>query len=164
MALAELELARSLRYALPLVVLMLDLDHFKDVNDSYGHSTGDAVLQGFVQSVKGVLRESDVMGRIGGEEFAVLLPNTTQEGGCALANRIIGEVRASPVVFKGQSIAYTVSIGASYLTQQTTFGALLAECDAALYRAKKGGRDRLEVSWDNPSQQGPGDPPHHVAI
>jgi diguanylate cyclase (GGDEF)-like protein len=164
MALAEQELARSLRYALPLMVLMLDLDHFKDVNDSYGHSTGDAVLQGFVQSVKGVLRESDVMGRIGGEEFAVLLPNTTQEGGCALANRIIGEVRANPVTFEGQSIAYTVSIGASYLTTQKSFGELLAECDSALYRAKKGGRDRLEVSWDVPSLQRFGDSPSNVVV
>ena len=164
MALAEQELARSLRYALPLVVLMLDLDHFKDVNDSYGHSAGDAVLKGFVQTVKEVLRESDVMGRIGGEEFSVLLPNTTQEGGCALANRFIDEVRANPVVFEGQSIAYTVSIGASDLTQQASFGVLLAECDAALYRAKKGGRDRLEVSWDKPSLQNPGDSQHHVAI
>lgn len=163
MMLAEQELARSLRYALPLVVLMLDLDHFKDVNDSYGHSAGDAVLKGFVQTVKEVLRESDVMGRIGGEEFAVLLPNTTQEGGCALANRIIDEVRVNPVVFEGRLIAYTVSIGASYLTQQTSFGALLAECDAALYRAKKGGRDRLEFSWDNTSLQSPGDSPLNVA-
>lgn len=162
MTLAEQELARSLRYALPLVVLMLDLDHFKKINDSYGHSTGDAVLQRFVQSVKGVLRESDVMGRIGGEEFAVLLPNTTQEGGRALANRIIGEVRATPVAFEGQSIAYTVSIGASYLTQQLSFGALLAECDAALYRAKNGGRDRLEVSWDKPPLQRSGDSPSNM--
>lgn len=149
MSLAEQELARSLRYALPLVVLMLDLDHFKDVNDSYGHPAGDAVLKSFVQTVNEVLRESDVIGRIGGEEFAVLLPNTTQEGGCALASRILGAVHDHPVDFKGQCIAYTVSIGASYLAQQKSFGELLAESDAAMYRAKKAGRDRLELSWDN---------------
>lgn len=164
MSLAEQELARSQRYALPLMVLMLDLDHFKDVNDSYGHPTGDAVLRGFVETVKEVLRESDVIGRIGGEEFAVLLPNTTQEGGCALANRILTAVRASPVRFEGRSIAYTVSIGASDFTTQTSFGELLAESDTALYRAKKAGRDRLEVSWDNTSLQSPGDSSHHVAI
>jgi diguanylate cyclase (GGDEF)-like protein/PAS domain S-box-containing protein len=164
MSLAEQEMARSQRYALPLMVLMLDLDHFKDVNDSYGHPTGDAVLRGFVETVKEVLRESDVIGRIGGEEFAVLLPNTTQEGGCALAHRIISAIHARPVAFAGQSVAYTVSIGASHLMQQTSFGELLAECDSALYRAKKAGRDRLEVSWDNTSQQSPGDSPHHVAI
>lgn len=149
MSQAEQEMARSLRYALPLVLLMLDLDHFKDVNDSYGHAAGDAVLKGFVQTVKGVLRESDVMGRIGGEEFAVLLPNTTQEGGSVLANRIIAAVRASPVMFEGQLIAYTVSIGASSLAKHTSFNLLLSDSDVALYRAKKGGRDRLEVNWDN---------------
>ncbi len=149
MSQAEQEMARSLRYALPLVLLMLDLDHFKSVNDCYGHPTGDAVLIGFVQTVKGVLRESDVIGRIGGEEFAVLLPNTTQEGGCALANRILAAVHANPVLFQGRLIAYTVSIGASHLGKQTSFNLLLAESDAALYRAKNGGRDRLEVNWDN---------------
>ena len=157
MSLADQELARARRYQLPVVVLMLDLDHFKNVNDSYGHPTGDAVLKSLVQTVKGVLRESDVVGRIGGEEFAVLLPNTTQEGGCALADRIIEAVRAHPVAFDGHHVDYTVSIGASNLTQQTSFGALLAECDAALYRAKRGGRDRLEVSWVNtgPRPDGP---------
>ncbi|MEY4140526.1 MAG: hypothetical protein RLZZ371_2708 [Pseudomonadota bacterium] len=126
MSQAEQEMARSLRYALPLVLLMLDLDHFKNVNDSYGHPAG--------------------------EEFAVLLPNTTQEGGCALANRILAAVRASPVMFEEQRIAYTVSIGASYLAKQTSFNLLLAESDAALYRAKKGGRDRLEVNWGDSDQ------------
>ncbi|MDD2846248.1 MAG: diguanylate cyclase, partial [Rhodoferax sp.] len=74
---------------------------------------------------------------------------TTQEGGCALASRILGAVHDHPVDFKGQCIAYTVSIGASYLAQQKSFGELLAESDAAMYRAKKAGRDRLELSWDN---------------
>ncbi len=148
MGMAEMELVRSQRYALPLVVLMLDLDHFKSVNDSYGHSTGDAVLKGFVQTVKQVLRDSDVIGRIGGEEFAVLLPNTSQEGGGALANRILDAVRARPVTRDGLCVAYTVSIGVSYFTKQNSFGQILAECDAALYRAKKAGRDRLELSWD----------------
>lgn len=149
MTLADQELARTLRYALPLVVLMLDLDHFKNVNDSYGHPAGDAVLKRFVQTVMEVLRESDVIGRVGGEEFAVLLPNTTREGACALANRILAAVRANPVAFEDHSIAYTVSIGASDFTTQKSFGELLAASDAALYRAKKAGRDRLEVSWDS---------------
>jgi diguanylate cyclase (GGDEF)-like protein len=130
-----------------LVVLMLDLDHFKDVNDSYGHPAGDAVLKAFVATVVDVLRESDVIGRIGGEEFAVLLPNTTQEGACALANRMLAAVHANPVRFEGRSVAYTVSIGAADLRAQKSFGELLAESDSALYRAKRAGRDRLEVSW-----------------
>lgn len=145
LTLAEQELTRSMRYELPLMVLMLDLDHFKLINDHYGHAAGDAVLQGFVQTVTGVLRESDLIGRIGGEEFAVLLPNTTLEGGRALAQRIIESVRTSPVEAAGEHIPYTVSIGAGCLSTQTTFVALLGLADAALYRAKNSGRNRLEV-------------------
>lgn len=152
MGLAEQELARSVRYELPLVVLMLDLDNFKLVNDNYGHSAGDAVLQGFVQTVNSVLRESDAIGRIGGEEFAVLLPNTTREGGRALANRILDGVRSNVVEIGGKHIAYTVSIGAGYLSHHIPFSELLAQCDEALYRAKNGGRDRLEVSWERSAE------------
>jgi diguanylate cyclase (GGDEF)-like protein/PAS domain S-box-containing protein len=148
--LAEHELTRSVRYSLPLVVLMLDLDHFKHVNDTYGHQGGDAVLQAFVHTVKGVLRESDVIGRIGGEEFVVLLPNTTYEGGLSLATRILAEVRVNTVEFCGKQITYTVSMGARCLSRQTSFASLLGECDAALYRAKKGGRDRLEMGESQP--------------
>lgn len=144
--LAEQELARSSRYALPLMALMLDLDHFKEINDRYGHATGDAVLQGFVRTVTVVLRESDLIGRIGGEEFALLLPSTTLEGGCALAQRIIDSVRANPIVVGGQTIVYTVSAGACCLEKHASFAAILADADAALYRAKSSGRDRLEVA------------------
>ena len=151
MSLAEQELSRSVRYELPLVVLMLDLDHFKAVNDTYGHQAGDAVLKGFVQTVNKVLRESDVIGRIGGEEFAVLLPNTTQEGGLALAHRILSEVRSNRVVVDNKCIGCTVSIGVGFLSGHGTFSALLADCDAALYRAKNSGRDRLEASWQKPA-------------
>lgn len=144
--LAEQELTRSTRYELPLMVLMLDLDHFKQINDRHGHAAGDAVLQAFVQTVTGVLRESDLIGRLGGEEFAVLLPNTTLEGGRALAQRIIENVRANPVEVAGQRIAYTVSAGAGCLSGESSFSALLGVADAALYRAKDSGRDRLEVA------------------
>jgi diguanylate cyclase (GGDEF)-like protein/PAS domain S-box-containing protein len=143
--LAEQELARSMRYGMPLMVLMLDMDHFKLINDRYGHAVGDAVLQGFVLTVTAVLRESDLVGRIGGEEFAVLLPNTTREGGCALAQRIIESVRANPIEVNGERIAFTVSIGVGCLVAETSFSALLGLADAALYRAKNGGRNRLEV-------------------
>ncbi len=145
--LAEQELARSRRYELPLMLLMLDLDHFKCINDQYGHAAGDAVLHGFVQTVSAVLRESDFIGRLGGEEFAVLLPNTTLEGGQALAQRIIESVRASQVEEAGACICYTVSIGAACLASETAFATLLGRADAALYRAKDGGRDRLELGY-----------------
>ena len=143
--LADQEMARSTRYDLPLMVLMVDLDHFKRINDRHGHAAGDAVLQGFVQTVRGVLRESDLIGRLGGEEFAVLLPNTTPEGGQALAQRIIDSVRTCTVEVAGEPIPYTVSIGAGYLSGETSFASLLGQADTALYRAKDGGRDRLEI-------------------
>lgn len=146
LALAEQELTRSTRYELPLMVLMLDLDHFKRINDRHGHAAGDAVLQGFAQTVHDVLRESDLMGRIGGEEFAVLLPNTTLEGGGALAQRILESVRASPVEVDGGKIGYTTSIGGACRSAETAFPALLQLADAALYRAKSAGRDRLELA------------------
>lgn len=149
--LAELELTRSKRYQSPLMLLMLDLDHFKQVNDQYGHAAGDAVLRGFVQTVMVLLRESDLIGRLGGEEFAVLLPNTTPGGGAALAQRIVESVRASPVASEGQKISYTVSVGAGYLTNDLSLAELLRQADRALYRAKHGGRDRLEVESGVPT-------------
>ncbi len=145
MSLAEQEVQRSIRYGLPLMVLMMDLDHFKKINDLYGHATGDAVLKSFVKTVSGVLRESDFMGRLGGEEFGVLLPNTTLEGGRALAQRIIDCVRSSQIDANGQTITYTVSIGAGCLSSQNYFSTLLGVADLALYRAKNGGRNRLEI-------------------
>ena len=142
--LAEQERARSERYALPLVLMMLDLDHFKLINDNFGHATGDVVLREFVQTVKSVLRDSDMIGRLGGEEFAVLLPNTTMEGGHALGQRIIERVGAAPIEAEGHHIAYTVSAGAACLSGQTSLSDLLRLADAALYRAKRQGRNRIE--------------------
>ena len=143
--LAEQELQRSTRYGLPLMVLMMDLDHFKQINDRFGHAAGDAVLKRFVQTVSDVLRESDLMGRLGGEEFAVLLPNTMVEGGRALAQRIIDSVQSSPVPVNHQLVVYTVSIGAGCLSSENCFSSLLGVADMALYRAKNGGRNRLEI-------------------
>ena len=154
--LAEQELARSRRYDLPLVVLMLDLDHFKRINDKFGHAVGDAVLKSFVVTVRAVLRDYDLIGRLGGEEFAVLLPNTTLEGACALGQRMLDSVRASPVPAADGQVAYTVSIGAASFTDQRTFDALLSLADAAMYRAKEQGRDRLEPAFaaaDRPGAQ-----------
>ena len=144
--LAETELARAIRYQIPLMLLMLDLDHFKSINDQYGHAAGDRVLQEFVKTVTGVLRESDLTGRLGGEEFAVLLPNTSPDGGNALAQRIIDSVRNQSVAYEAQLISYSVSIGACQLSSEVTFAELLSRADVALYRAKEGGRDRLEFA------------------
>lgn len=144
--LAEQELARSRRYQFPLMVLMLDLDHFKLINECHGHATGDAVLQGFVRNLREVLRTPDLLGRMGDEEFAVLLPNTTLAGGQALAERIVDIGRTCPVEVGDACIRYTVSIGGACWSAERSFPALLKRAEAALSRAKLAGRDRLELA------------------
>jgi diguanylate cyclase (GGDEF)-like protein len=142
---AEQEFSRSQRYNMPLMVMMLDLDHFKQINDQHGHDAGDAVLRDFVHTVRGLLRDSDVIGRLGGEEFAVLLPSTKQEGGHALAERMVEQVSQRPVQVADQTLHYTVSIGVSSLSQEASFAALLKRADDALYRAKSSGRNGVHM-------------------
>jgi diguanylate cyclase (GGDEF)-like protein/PAS domain S-box-containing protein len=143
--LAGQELARSMRYRFPLMVLMLDLDHFRLINERHGHAAGDAVLQGFVRNLREVLRTPDLLGRMDGEDFALLLPNTTLAGGQALAERIVGIGRTCPVEVGGARIAYTVSIGGACWSAERSVPALLQRAEAALSRAKLAGRDRLEL-------------------
>lgn len=143
--LAEQETIRALRYKTPLIVLSLDLNQLKRINERYGHSAGDLVLQSFVQTVTEFLRDSDLTGRLGGDEFAVLLPNTSQEGGQALAQRIVQAVRAHPVRVGPQSVAYSVSIGLGCLSAEPSFSALLGVADTALFQVKERDRDRRDA-------------------
>lgn len=132
-----------MRYKLPLMVLLLDLDRFKSINERHGHAAGDAVLQGLVRTLRDVLRESDLIGRVGGEAFAVLLPNTTVAGGRALAERIVSLVRAGPVTVGGVCIAYTVSLGGACMGKEDAFVTLLKAAEAKLLEAMRAGGDRL---------------------
>jgi diguanylate cyclase (GGDEF)-like protein/PAS domain S-box-containing protein len=143
--LAEQELARATRYQLPLMVLIMDLDQLKTVNDQFGHAAGDTVLQDFVKTVSGVLRDSDFIGRIGGGTFVVLLPNTQEQGGAVFGRRIVEFVRGRCAEEHGQRVIYTVSIGGCSLRGETSFTALLQAAEAALHVAKQQGRDRFEL-------------------
>ena len=137
---SRIELERCRRHGRSMAVLMMDLDHFKAVNDTYGHQAGDKVLINLVIKVNALLRPSDQLGRHGGEEFMLLLPETSLEDAVQVAERIRA-VCAEPA----QGPACTVSIGvASALNDQDTVDALLARADAAMYRAKKKGRNRVE--------------------
>lgn len=139
--LAENEVARALRLQSPLSVLMLDLDHFKAINDQYGHQVGDQVLSGFVQRLQSVLRKPGLLGRYGGEEFVVLLPDTQRDDARIVAQRML-EMAASP-----SNLPHcTVSIGlATFQHDNTdTLQAMIGRADAALYRAKNLGRNRVE--------------------
>ena len=147
------ELARARRDATNLVCLMLDIDHFKRVNDSWGHAAGDAVLKELANRIDAQVRASDVAARFGGEEFVVLLPDTEKTSGERLAERIRRTVAASGFMLPGgDQVDVTVSIGIASVRPaaddddlKTLGDALIARADVALYRAKSGGRDQVAV-------------------
>ena len=146
---AEAEMQRALRYRSELSLLMMDLDHFKVVNDTHGHVTGDAVLVSFAQTVQQLVRKVDLVARLGGEEFVVLLPNITAEQATALAERIREAVYTSRLHVEGKPLQFSVSIGvAQFDRRELSLTGWMARADAALYQAKAQGRNRvvLEMS------------------
>ena len=147
------ELARARRDRNRLVCLMLDVDHFKQVNDTWGHAAGDVVLQELAQRIEAQVRASDVAARYGGEEFVVLLPGTDVESASKLAERIRTEIAASPIGLPGgEEVVITASIGIAEVSPgpddkdlKTLGDSLIARADVALYAAKSAGRDRVVV-------------------
>jgi diguanylate cyclase (GGDEF)-like protein len=144
----ELELARLRRGLVSsIALLMLDLDHFKAVNDRYGHPAGDSVLQHFSALLRESLRRVDTAGRLGGEEFAVLLAGSSIDNASAYAERLREQVAQTSFRSAGSDLHVTVSIGVTVLSDfDTTSEAVLARADLALYRAKSAGRNRVEVA------------------
>lgn len=141
---AEAEMQRALRYGTELSMLMMDLDHFKGVNDTHGHMTGDAVLVNFAQTVQQLVRKVDLVARLGGEEFVVLLPNITAEQATALAERIREAVQNSQLLVEGRQLQFSVSIGvAQFDPRELSLTGWMARADAALYQAKAQGRNRV---------------------
>jgi len=142
----DAEVARARRYRRPMCLAMLDLDHFKQVNDRYGHAAGDEVLRHFAGFVRGSLRASDVVGRLGGEEFAVLMPETPLENGAYVLRRVADLLADARVDAVEAGFAYTFSAGMASLplTEEGANGqTLLAGADQAMYRAKSAGRNRI---------------------
>lgn len=138
------EFQRSQRHARPLAVMMLDIDHFKQINDRLGHHTGDVVLQQVASAFTDTLRQEDGVGRIGGEEFAFFLPETTAEGAAEVAERIRQRVAALDFRDLGLQEGVRCSIGYTLLEgDEPTHEALLSRADHALYAAKAGGRNRI---------------------
>lgn len=144
------ELHRSTRLKQPLCIAILDLDHFKQVNDKYGHNAGDAVLKAFADIVHNSKRVEDEFGRLGGEEFGLLLPHTTLSAAHMVTDRIRRMVETTPMPGAGtEKISVTVSIGLAELDPSAqTLDSVLHAADEALYRAKQSGRNRVEVSKD----------------
>jgi len=135
----------------PVSLLMFDLDHFKSINDRFGHAVGDEVLRVFAQVVRTNMRESDIFGRLGGEEFAAIVPESV-EVASRIAERLRTGFEAAGVTVGTQAVGATVSIGAATSYEPVTdIDALLARADGALYRAKNSGRNRLYAADDEPA-------------
>ena len=141
------EIARTRRYERPLGLLLLDLDHFKQINDTYGHVCGDVVLRSFAQLVSSRLRKSEFVARYGGEEFALTLPETDLRGAGIVAESIRLLVEKHSFAWEGQLIAVTVSIGGALLKPTMgTVGELVQAADDELYKAKRAGRNRVSIA------------------
>jgi diguanylate cyclase (GGDEF)-like protein len=158
--LASLELDHCRRMGRAFSLLALDIDHFKRVNDGWGHAAGDAALQAFVEACRLALREHDILGRCGGEEFAVALPNTTGDGARTIAERLRRQVERTTVLLpEGNTIRLTVSVGVATLPRpdgpsrsdpRIDVPALMARADEALYRSKAAGRNRVSANLPAP--------------
>ncbi|MBI4487390.1 MAG: sensor domain-containing diguanylate cyclase, partial [Acidobacteria bacterium] len=143
----DAELRRARRSQTPLSLIMFDLDHFKEVNDRYGHLCGDAALVAVGSKMRDVLRGSDVKCRYGGEEFLVLLPETPIDGAKRVADTLRRELSELPIPWKGETIGLTASFGVTTaLPSETDPQALISRADAALYRAKDQGRNCVRLS------------------
>jgi len=135
------------RYGTPLTISMLDIDHFKTINDTYGHTVGDDVLRSLASELRDHIRYPDTIGRYGGEEFLIVLPHSTLKAATQQAERLCKHVRSLLIKSGEQEIAVTVSIGiAQYQIHEEDWQAFLGRADAALYEAKNNGRDQWVVA------------------
>ncbi|NTV94961.1 MAG: GGDEF domain-containing protein [Thiobacillus sp.] len=136
---------RALRYGTPLALAMLDLDHFKQINDTYGHDAGDLVLVRLAETLHQLMREVDVVARMGGEEFAVLMPDTQAEVAVQVADRLRQAVAEMAVETPAATLRCTASFGVSeFLPGDSRIQDVFVRADQALYRAKQAGRNRVE--------------------
>ena len=143
----QLEIARAWRSGAPLSLAILDIDHFKRVNDRHGHPAGDAVLAAAAAKMRAAVRAGDVVGRIGGEEFAILMPATAVEGAVLVCERLRAAVEARPVDVAGNiGVQVTVSTGVALLADGERCDSIVMRADKALYEAKTGGRNQVKLA------------------
>jgi len=144
---AEMEMSRRKRHSYNLVVAVLDVDHFKAVNDTYGHEAGDLVLKEIANCCKDTVRYEDTLGRVGGEEFAILLPEADANGAFEVLERVRGTVGSIDFVHNGDKFNVTVSIGLTEVEYDDgAINIALERADKALYQAKRGGRDAVIIN------------------
>jgi len=148
----EEEIKRSARTQQPLSLLLLDLDHFKKINDTYGHAAGDKVLTAFAQRIGNVIRGNDIPARYGGEEFAIILPETDHKQALDIAQRVHKEISETQFVAANQKIKLTTSIGLAQLDKNMQKPEdLTSAADSALYAAKQAGRNQVQTYTPTPS-------------
>jgi diguanylate cyclase (GGDEF)-like protein len=153
MTLADLEWNKACRYDRPLSLVLLDIDYFKSINDAYGHQAGDEVLVHLAKVAASCKRAPDILARIGGEEFALLLPETDLLQAQMAAERLRNEVATHPLATAPQAIRPTVSIGvAAKAANITTFSQLVTAADKALYEANRAGRNRVICAFGSPDE------------
>ncbi len=149
------EISRALRFDYPMAVALIDIDNFKPINDTYGHAAGDVILQHFAQNMNVVFRYHDMATRYGGEEFAVLFPNTNIDGALSALNKLQSKLKATPyILVKDVEIPVpTFSAGITLYSQGEDADELIRRSDVAMYKAKTSGRDRIEVDPLGTKQQ-----------
>ena len=141
---AEKEFTRAVRDKSPLSVLLVDIDHFKNFNDCYGHMVGDQVLKAAAQMMASALRDSDIIGRYGGEEFSIILPDTNNTAANLVAERLLSKVSDVPFDTEAGKLSIQISIGIAGMSKETpTLHSLIVRADQAMYLAKSSGRNRL---------------------
>ncbi|MFS0725545.1 diguanylate cyclase [Paenibacillus sp. 1P07SE] len=146
MELGARKLAESVKSNLPFAVILLDIDHFKQINDGYGHDTGDAALQHTAAVCSSLLRSGDLLARYGGEEFVLAIPGADAEDAFMLAERLRRAIQSAPLAVRGDSLTMTASFGVSaYGDDETGLAELIRQADQALYAAKRGGRNRVNA-------------------
>jgi diguanylate cyclase (GGDEF)-like protein len=152
---AKREVARVRRHRSDLACLLFDLDHFKSINDTFGHAAGDLVLRSVAHICENELRAVDLLGRIGGEEFAAILPETSLAGAFETAERLRRKIAEAPIVYGGKPIIVTASFGiAAYDEADGEFANTLKRADRAMYRAKAAGRNRVLAGEEERQYQG----------
>jgi len=141
------EVIRSNRYGTPLSISILDIDHFKKVNDTYGHTTGDETLRSVAARLREHIRHPDTIGRYGGEEFLIVLPNSKADAAAKQASRLCQDIRKTKIEANNNVLYVTVSVGiAQFRVGQETWEGFLHRADEALYKAKDSGRDQWMVA------------------
>jgi diguanylate cyclase (GGDEF)-like protein len=142
----RMEMHRSQRYGRPLGLIMLDIDSFKELNDRFGHQAGDAALSELGTVIRGATRREDFAARYGGDEIAILLPETSPAGCLSVVRRLLTSVRERKIVFEGKRLPFTISVGVAFFKPDMSITQMVGAADHALYKAKQGGRDRFEAA------------------